>query len=250
MEVQLIQESLLPLAVAAVAFLYSSVGHGGATGYLAAAALIGVTPALARPGALWMNCVVASIAFWRFRQAGCFDVRVFWPLATASIPCAWLGSHVHIEGRVYAFVLAAALLATGTLLAWRKEPEAEVLHRPLTWPVALVAGGLLGFLAGLTGIGGGVFLTPVLILLNWTSSKVAGGISALFIVVNSIAGLLGLGASALVWQPVYAWAVILGIAGALLGTQLSLKRWRSPEFRRALAAVLWVAAGKLALTGK
>lgn len=241
---------VLPIAVAAVAFLYSSVGHGGATGYLAAAALLGLSPALARPGALWMNCCVAGIAFWRFQRAGFFEVKVFWPLAAASIPCAWLGSRVHLEGLGYGLVLGMTLLAAGWFLGWGRRDQPDAAARPIRLPLALVAGGGLGLLAGLTGIGGGVFLTPVLILLNWTSAKVAGGISALFIVVNSVAGLVGLGGKALVWQPIFMGAVVLGIAGALLGTHLGVNRWRTSAFRRALAVVLWIAVGKLILTGK
>lgn len=197
-----------------------------------------------------MNCVVAGIAFWRFQQARCFDTKVFWPLATASMPCAWLGSQMHLSSRGYGLVLAVVLCAVGLLLVWRKAEPQEMSGRPVKLAPALLLGGVLGLLAGMTGIGGGVFLTPVLILLHWAPNKVAAGVSALFIVVNSVAGLVGLGAEAFVWQPVYAWAVALGIGGALLGTQLSLTTWRPQAFRGALAAVLWLAAGKLALTGK
>lgn len=244
------QNLALPLAVGFVAFLYSSVGHGGATGYLAAAALLGFPAAIARPGALWMNCCVAGIAFWRFRSAGFFDLKVFLSLAVASIPAAWVGSRMHLEGRGYALLLGVALAAAGWLLGWgRREQENSASQKPAL-PIALVAGGALGFLAGLTGIGGGVFLTPLLIFLHWTPAKVAGGISALFIVVNSIAGLAGLGSKALVWQPMFVGAIGLGIAGALLGTHFGVSRWRATAFRRALAVVLWIAAAKLLLTGK
>lgn len=241
---------VLLFAIGTVAFLYSSVGHGGATGYLAAAALLGLTSGVARPGALWMNCCVAGIAFWRFQRAGFFDPSVFWPLAVASIPCAWLGSQVHLSGHAYAVVLGFALIVTGILLAVRGSEQRDYAPRPFAVPVAIAAGGGLGFLAGLTGIGGGVFLTPLLILLNWTPARVAGGISALFIVVNSAAGLVGLGGKALVWQPAFVIAVALGIAGAMLGTHFGLQRWRTPAFRRVLAVVLWVAAVKLMVTGK
>ncbi len=236
--------------MAVVACLYSSVGHGGATGYLAAAALLGVAPVVARPGALWMNCVVAGIAFGRFQRAGFFDAHIFWPLATASIPSAWMGSRLHLDGRGYALVLAAALAAAGWLLGWGRRAAVDAPTRQPDWPIALLTGAGLGFLAGLTGIGGGVFLTPLLLMLNWTAAKVAGGVSALFIVVNSVAGLVGLAGQALVWQPVFAGAVALGIAGALLGTQFGVKRWHTTGFRRALALVLWIAAAKLILTSK
>jgi uncharacterized protein len=266
-ELSALQAVLLLAAIVAVAFLYSSVGHGGATGYLAVAALLGLTPSVARPGALWMNCVVAGIAFWRFHRAGFFDARVFGPLAAASVPCAWLGSRLHLDGRSYALVLGAALLAAGWFLGWARtsgssrvcgdDETGPPVPRPATGPMgrsavprALLAGGGLGFLAGLTGIGGGVFLTPLLILLRWTPAKTAGGISALFIVVNSVAGLAGLGREALVWQPVFIGAITLGIVGALLGTQCGVSRWRSAGFRRALALVLWIAAARLILTSQ
>ncbi len=245
-----LQNLILLAAIGAVAFWYSSVGHGGATGYLAVAALLGTAPAMARPGALWMNCVVASIAFWRFQRAGFFDGKIFWPLAAASIPCAWLGSRRHLEGAPYALVLGFALLAAGWFLGWGRREQSDNPPRPLGWAPAVVAGGGLGLLAGLTGIGGGVFLTPLLIFLNWTPAKVAGGISALFIVVNSLAGLAGLGSKVLVWQPVFIGAVAVGATGALFGTYWGVNRWRTATFRRALAGVLWLAAGKLILTGK
>ena len=249
-ELSATQTSLLLAAIGGIALLYSSVGHGGATGYLAVMALAGVTPALARPGALWMNCFVASIAFWRFRGAGFFDWKIFLPLAAASVPCAWLGSRMHLEGRTYSLVLGITLLIAGWLLGWGRCHQDDEATRPLNLPFALVTGGGLGLLAGLTGIGGGVFLTPLLIFLRWTPSKTAGGISALFIVVNSIAGLIGLGGKALVWQPAYLAAPVLAVAAALVGTHFSVKRWSLPVFRRVLAVVLWVAALKLLLTGK
>jgi len=244
-----VQVAGLLAAIGVVAFLYSSVGHGGATGYLAAATLLGLSPVVARPGALWMNCLVASIAFWRFQRAGFFQGRIFLPLAAASVPAAWLGSRMHLDGRAYAVVLGAALVAAGWSLGWARRDPTDEPVRPVRLPVALMAGGGLGLLAGLTGIGGGVFLTPLLIFLHWTPAKVAGGISALFIVVNSVAGLAGLDRQALVWQPVFAAAVALGALGALLGTQLGVHRWRTAGFRRSLAVVLWIAAGKLLLIG-
>ncbi len=245
-----LQCALLFAAIAGIAFLYSSVGHGGATGYLAAAALLGLAPEIARPGALGLNCVVAAIAFWRFRAAGHFDGGIFLPLALASAPLAWLGSQMHLTGRAYGVVLGVTLAVAGALLIWKPMANAsQTVQRP-HWPLALAAGGVLGLLAGLTGIGGGVFLTPWLIFLRWTPAKTAGGISALFILVNSVAGLAGLGVKALAWQPVALLAPALGAAGALAGTHCGVRRWAPPVFRRALALVLWIAAAKLLLTGK
>jgi uncharacterized membrane protein YfcA len=248
-ELTVLQTALLIASIGLVAFLYSSVGHGGATGYLAAGALLGLAPAVARPGALWMNCCVAGIAFWRFQRAGYFDLKVFWPLAAASIPCAWLGSHLHLQGRLYGMVLGSALLIAGAFLIWRPREKLEGQACSVGLPVSIAAGGALGFLAGMTGIGGGVFLTPFLILLNWTPAKVAGGISALFIVVNSVAGLVGLGQRAFAWQPVLLFGILVGILGALLGTHFAVNRWRTGAFRGVLAVVLWIAAGKLFFSG-
>lgn len=245
-----IQLVALLAAVLGVAFLYSSVGHGGATGYLAVMALLGVTSAFARPGALWLNVCVAGIAFWRFSRAGHFDWRVFLPLAVASVPLAWLGSRLHVDARVAAMVLGVALAAAAWFLGWGPQPEPGTPPRLAALPLVMLAGAGLGFLAGLTGIGGGVFLTPLLIFLNWAPAKTAGGVSALFIVVNSASGLAGLGERALIAQPVFFVAIALGVAGALLGTHLGVNRWRTVGFRRALAVVLWIAAAKLLITGK
>lgn len=239
------QDALLVAAIGVVAVLYSSVGHGGATGYLAVAALIGIAPAVARPGALWMNCIVAGIAFWRFARAGLFDWKVFWRFAVASIPCAWVGSRMYLEGRAYSTVAGIALFAAGCSLAASRSDQVEGPCKEVGLPLALTIGAALGFVAGMTGIGGGVFLTPLLVLLRWVPAKVAGGISALFILVNSVSALAAMGGRALIWQPLFIFAVGIGALGALFGTWLGVKRWRTTMFRRALAVVLWIAAVKL-----
>ena len=191
-----------------------------------------------------MNVFVASVAFWRFGRSGLFDRRIFVPLACASIPMAWLGSRIHLDGRAYSIVLGLALLVAGWLLGWGRRSHGDAPCKPVAVTPALGVGAGLGFLAGMTGIGGGVYLTPLLIFLRWTPPKTAGGISALFIVVNSIAGLAGLGRDALIWEPVYMVAPAIGVAAAFLGTYLSVLRWNSTTFRRALAVVLWIAAFK------
>jgi len=250
MELSAIQLTILLAAVGAVAFLYSSVGHGGATGYLAVMSLLGVPAIQARPGALWMNVVVASIAFWRFRTAGYFEGRLFASLAAASIPMAWLGSRLPLHGAVYAAVLGLGLASSGWLLGWMRRSEEDKPRREFSLPLALLVGAGLGGLAGMTGIGGGVFLTPLLIFLRWTPAKTAGGISALFIVVNSAAGLAGLGNHAWVWNPGFTLAPLAGAVAALAGTNCGVWRWGAVRFRRTLAVVLWVAAAKLFLTAK
>ena len=239
---------ILCAAVLAVAFFYSSVGHGGATGYLAALALLGVAPASAKVAVLIVNVLVASVAWWRFWKAGHFDGRVLLTFAVASVPCAWLGSRVHVSPQTYKLVLGAVLSVGGIILLLRARWQTEdVVVRKLFWPVALLVGALLGFLAGLTGIGGGVFLSPVLYLFRWVKPKTTGGIAAGFIVVNSIAGLVGAGWEKITHAGPLLWLTLPAVIGALLGTHLGARRWSSVTFSRVLAGVLIFAGGKLLL---
>ena len=236
----------LVVAVFAVAFFYSSVGHGGATGYLAALALVGVAPLSARVPVLIANVCVAGIAWFRFWRAGHFDGRILLSFAIASIPCAWLGSRVHITPQVYKIILGAVLTAAGLTLLFRSRWQTDdiTLHK-FFLPLALLIGAALGFLAGLTSIGGGVFLSPLLYLFRWVKPKTTGGIAAGFIVVNSIAGLVGTGWAKVSHAGPLLWLTLPAVTGALLGTHLGARRWSSVTFSRVLAGVLVFAGGKL-----
>lgn len=239
---------ILIAAVFTVAFFYSSVGHGGATGYLAALALIGVTPVSAKVAVLVANIFVASIAFWRFYKAGLFDWKIFLSFAVASIPFAFLGSKIHISPQDYKIVLGAVLSVAGLILLFRSRWQTEdVAVRKCLLPYALLVGAGLGFLAGLTGIGGGVFLSPLLYLFRWVKPKTTGGIAAGFIVVNSIAGLVGAGWEKITHAGPLLWLTLPAVVGALLGTHLGARRWSSVTFSRVLAGVLIFAGGKLLL---
>jgi uncharacterized membrane protein YfcA len=240
--------AILLAAVFAVAFFYSSVGHGGATGYLAALALVGVAPASAKVAVLIANIFVASIAFWRFYKAGLFDWKIFISFAVASIPFAFLGSKVHVSPQTYKIILGAVLSVAGIILLFRSRWQTDdVAVRKCFLPFALLVGGVLGFLAGLTGIGGGVFLSPLLYLFRWVKPKTTGGIAAGFIVVNSIAGLVGAGWGKITHAGALLWLTLPAVIGALLGTHLGAKRWSSVTFSRVLAGVLIFAGGKLLL---
>jgi hypothetical protein len=241
-----IQIGLLLAAVFAVAFFYSSVGHGGASGYLAALVLVGVAPASARVAVLMANVLVAGIAWWRFRQAGHFDWRVLLTFAVVSVPCAWLGSRVHISPQIYKIVLGAMLTAAGLVLLLRARWQTDdvALHE-FFLPLALLIGAVLGFLAGLTGIGGGVFLSPLLYVFRWVKPKTTGGIAAGFIVLNSLAGLVGTGWEKIIHVGPLLWLTLPAVLGALLGTHFGARRWSSVTFSRVLAGVLIFAGGKL-----
>ena len=231
-------------AIFVVAVLYSSVGHGGASGYLAVMAFLAVAPGVTRPTALVLNLFVASIATVQFWRAGHFSWGLFWPFAAASIPFAFLGGMIKLPTGVYTILLGAVLLFAAFRLAWSFTQEVPEVRRPNVW-LALAIGAGIGLLSGLVGVGGGIFLTPVLLLMNWSETKTAAGVSALFIFVNSAAGLAGnysqvsvLPASSLTW-------IGAAIAGGVVGSLLGAKKFESLMLRRVLAAVLLMAALKL-----
>lgn len=233
-------------AVFTVAFFYSSVGHGGATGYLAALAVLGIAPASAKVAVLVANVLVASVALWRFWQAGHFDWKILLWFAAASVPCAVLGSKIKISPQTYEIILGGVLTVAGLILLFRSRWQTDdVALQKFLWPVALVIGAVLGFLAGLTGIGGGVFLSPLLYLFRWVKPKTTGGIAAGFIVLNSIAGLVGTGWGKITHAGPLLWLMLPAVVGALLGTHLGARRWSSITFSRVLAGVLIFAGGKL-----
>jgi len=243
----LFEDIALAVLIFFAALLYSSVGHAGASGYLAAMALVGISPIVMKPAALTLNILVAVIATTRFYRVGAFSWRLFWPFALASIPFAYLGGTLTLPGHIYKPVVGAVLLYA----AWRSfstanQPTTALNARPHL-PVLLLAGAALGLLSGLTGVGGGIFLSPLLLFFRWAEVKVVSGISAAFILVNSIAGLAGVLTSASV--PVLPaglpyWA-LAAAAGGLIGSEYGSKRLTNPTIRKLLALVLVIAGAKM-----
>jgi len=242
----LIQSLLLPAVILVAAVLYSSVGHGGASAYLAVMSLVGLAPGVMRPVALVLNLVVAAIAAFRFARAGHFRQRLFWPFAAASIPFAFLGGSITLPDVVYRRVLGLVLLFAAYRL-WRVfRGGEEKLHTP-PLAAALFWGAAIGMLSGLTGVGGGIFLSPLLLLAHWAEPKPTAAVSAAFIWVNSFAGLLGKPASlAALPAGIALWAAAAA-AGGIVGAGLGSRRLPSLVLRRLLALVLVVAGGKLLL---
>ncbi len=256
------------------AFLYSAVGHGGASGYLAAMALMGVEPALMKPVSLSLNVLVSLIATVQFGRAGHFRWRLFWPFAVMSVPAAMVGGAIDLPGWAYRPLIGAVLLFS----AWRllvtasgptiREPKlgdadqgvdptpsptgltgTDLLPTPPPLPIALAVGLGLGFLAGLSGTGGGIFLSPILLLLGWATPRQTAAVSALFILMNSLAGLGGLLLSGrpipeefALWIAPWAGAAVIG---GFLGSWLGARRLSVSVLRRVLAAVLIIAGAKL-----
>jgi len=236
---------LLPLWFFLAALLYSSIGHGGASAYLAVMALAGVVPEMMRPAALVMNVAVAGVALLQFARQGAFSWKLFLPFAMVSVPCAWLGGLVKLPAGVHQIAIACALAFAAFRLWLISKPAPGKELRPLNYPIAFGTGGALGFLAGLTGIGGGIFLSPVIILARWADSKTTAGISAAFILVNSIAGIAALKPAAIRFPENYwlwfAAVVIGGLAGSIIGS----RKLSVVLLQRVLALVLAVAAVKL-----
>lgn len=237
---------LIVFAVFFVAVLYSSVGHGGASGYLAVMALFGVTAAISRPTALALNLFVASIAFVQFYRAGHFDWKIFLPFAASSVPMAFVGGSIQLAEPVYKIVLGSVLILAAIRLAINLKTTREP-RAPKIW-ICLVIGGVLGLISGLVGIGGGVFLTPILLLTNWTETKKAAGISALFILVNSASGLAGNYAQVLrLPSNVWLW-IAVAIIGGIIGSTLGSQKFNSLTLRRVLSVGLLIAGAKLIFT--
>lgn len=240
---------LIGICILAAAVLYSSVGHAGASGYLAVMALFGVAPAVMRPTALTLNILVATIATVKFYRAGCFSWRLFWPFALTSVPAAFLGGRLDLPSDAYRAVVGVVLLYA----AWRmfrsarsREPE-QTPRRPPVW-VALLAGAGIGLLSGLTGVGGGIFLSPLLLILGWARMRESSGVAALFILVNSIAGLLGVASTvSALPQGLLLWAPA-AILGGWIGAEFGSRRLAPPILRQLLALVLLVAGLKMVLT--
>lgn len=241
----------LAVLILLAALLYSSVGHAGASGYLAAMAFLSVSPEVMRPTALVLNVLVASIATYRFARAGHFSWSLLWPFAIGSVPLAFIGGAIQVPGHWYKTLVGVVLLLAAFRLVKERvaSPTSErSVVRQVPIPLAIAAGAMIGLLSGLTGTGGGIFLSPLLLFSGWAETRETGGVSAAFILANSMAGLAGnlttvdALPSAL---PLWALAAVLG---GLLGSELGARRVATQTFRQLLAVVLIVAGSKLILT--
>jgi len=226
------------------ALLYSSVGHAGASGYLAVMALIGTLPAEMRPAALALNLVVATIGATTFMRAGHFRWSLAWPFLATSIPMAWFGGRLALPVEVYRSVVGVVLLLSALRFAVTlRSPDTAGAPPPRV--AAFVTGAVLGLLAGLTGVGGGIFLSPLLLLLGWADLRTTAATSVVFILANSAAGLAGQLSTIEALPPELGWWVAAVAIGGLLGSWLGARRLPSPALRLILAVVLAVAGVKL-----
>jgi uncharacterized membrane protein YfcA len=237
----------IAVAILAVAFLYSSVGHAGASGYIAVLALAGFAPDVIKPTALVLNILVAAIGSFQFWRAGHFRWSLFWPFALLAAPAAFLGGYLHLPTQV--FKIAVGMILLFSALRFFLRPGDPVEATPPKLPLALATGAGLGLLSGLTGTGGGIFLTPLMLLCRWAKTKNVAATSALFILVNSSTGLAGFVSSgksvpSLAWQ-----LAVVAVVGGTIGSYFGSRRFPVRTIQLLLAAVLVIAGAKLVFGG-
>jgi uncharacterized membrane protein YfcA len=235
---------LLSLFIFLVAGLYASVGHGGASGYLALMTLLSMPIATIKPVALMLNIAVSLIAFIQFYRSGFFNKKLFIPLAIASVPAAYAGGLLSIDAHVYKQLLGGLLFISAIRLAMPLKKEAIVIQH-LNIVLVVMIGASIGFLSGMIGIGGGIILSPLLILVRYSDIKTTSGISALFIFVNSIAGLLGQMHQGIVFSSSMSVMIAVAIAGGLIGSYIGARQLNISMLKKVLAVVLFIASLKL-----
>lgn len=237
-------EIIIPALLLLVAFLYASVGHGGASGYIAVLTLFSIPLATYKPVVLVLNIIIAGIAFVHFYRAGYFKWNLAWPFLLTSIPCAFIGSKFKTSEQVYNLILGLALIFPVIRLLMNGPVEKKQTKEPGLLP-ALMWGAVIGLASGFLNIGGGIFLSPVIVLMGWGNTKDAAAVSSLFIVCNSISGLAAAGLHASSFTIVsYIWiaaAIVGGVSGAYLGSH----KFQLTTVRYILSAVLCIAAIKL-----
>lgn len=237
-------ELLLAACMFLGAVLYTSVGHAGASAYIALMALFGMAPAVMRPTALALNILVASFTSFRYLRAGLFRWRTLWPFLIGAVPFAFVGGAIQLPGAFYKPIVGVVLLLGGARLLWPRDLTTNLEPRdPPIW-IGVLSGAAIGLLSGLTGTGGGIFLSPLVLFLGWSETRTASGVAAVFILCNSIAGLLGNVAIVKALPPglpIYAVAVLIG---AVIGTAFGI-RFAVPMVLKALGAVLIIAGLKL-----
>ena len=234
------------LAVGVIAFLYSSVGHAGASGYIAIMTLWGLAPTVVRPTALVLNILVASIGSFQFWRAGHFGWKLFWPFALLSIPAAYFGGYLQPSASVLRILIGLVLLFSAVRLIFRRCDPPEVISP--SRPTAIGVGAGIGFLSGLTGTGGGIFLTPLLLFCRWARIRQAAAVSALFILVNSIGGLAGYFTAKHSIPSLGIFLAAAAIIGGLVGSNLGSRHFPVRTISLLLAMVLMIAGIKLIFT--
>jgi uncharacterized protein len=243
----ILNNPLLLILLAIVAFLYASVGHGGASGYLALMSLFAFPITYMKPTALVLNILVSGISFYFYYREKKFDWKLFYPFAITSIPFSFLGGFLKVETHLYKIILASVLLFAVAKLLGLFGKDKTVL-KTINIPIALLIGAIIGFLSGLIGIGGGIILSPVLLLLGWATMKQTAAVSAVFIFVNSIAGLFGFVSQGGIIPSSSLLLIGIVVIGGSFGAYYGSKKMNTLTLRNILALVLLIAVFKLYTT--
>jgi len=232
------------LILPVVSFLYASIGHGGASGYLALMAIFSVTPELMKPTALLLNLFVAAIAFYYYYKEGYFNKKLFISFAIASIPMSIIGGYIEVDTTIYKKILAVLLLFAILKMLNIFGKESAIIRDIKLWQ-GIVVGGIIGFFSGLIGIGGGIILSPIILLFHWGKMKEAAAVSALFIWVNSAGGLIGQLSSGVNLNIQSFGLVAIALIGGVFGAYYGSKKLNNQNLRYLLASVMAIACFKL-----
>ena len=235
---------LFYFAIPVVAMLYASVGHGGASGYLALMALAGTSTLVMKPTALILNLFVAGISFIFYYKKGFFRWKLFFPFAITSIPAAFIGGYIEVEPGIYKKILAVFLMFSVLRLSGILKFTSNSTKDLVLWQ-SLIFGLIIGLFSGLIGIGGGIILSPLILLLHWADMKQTAAVSALFIWINSLSGLAGMMLGGLVLNMNIAFITALAVVGGIIGAMLGSNKINNLVLKRVLALVLCIAGIKL-----
>lgn len=235
---------LFMLLLIIISFLYSSVGHGGASGYLALMALFSISPAMMKSSALLLNIFVSFISFYQYYRGGHFNWKLFFAFAITSIPASFLGAYITLDAAIYKKVLGVCLLFPILKLLGIIGKESDS-HQELKIGYGLFIGAIIGLFSGMIGIGGGILLSPIILLFHWANMKQTAAVSALFIFVNSVSGLIGLLSNGTHINPVVYYWLIAALIGGLAGAYFGSKKLNNKTLKFILAFVLIIASVKL-----
>lgn len=237
-------EILFLCLVFLMAVLYASVGHGGASGYLALMAIFSFSPEFMRPSALVLNIFVSSISLFSFYKNGHFRMKLLLPFILTSVPFAFLGGLITINPKTYKIILGIFLIIAILRMIYRPKNQ-SVQTMPINRPAAYFIGIVLGFFSGLIGIGGGIILSPIIILLKWGTMKETAAVSAAFILVNSVSGLTGQFSQGIQLAPEIGYMLAAAISGGVLGAYMGSYKITDRTLKYALSVVLTFASFKL-----
>ena len=236
---------LILILLLIVAFLYASVGHGGASGYLGMMVLLEISPALMKPSALLLNMIVSAIATIQFYKAGYFRKNIFIPFVILSVPFAFIGSRVVLPDHVYKIILGICLLISVIRILMMNYFQTISNKRSLPLVPALIIGAGIGIVSGMIGIGGGILLSPILLIFKWADIRESAAVAAPFIFINSLSGMTGLWSAGISFTQDIVWWVVAASIGGLLGSYSGSKKFNTVVLKYVLSVVMIIAATKL-----